>query len=296
MQNQKESHGGLENNGAISVENTREAAEQGHTDAQFNLACMYLNGRGVAQDNFKAVEWFRKAAEQGEVQAQFNLASMYAEGIGIEKDEATAVEWYTKAAKQGLADAQFCLALLYEEGRGVEKDEATAVKWYRKAAEQGHADAQNNLAVVPENVIAQKLTFVEPYCSNLSPQNADLLRQNAVRSLRLLYRLKAIPANAPPTDKAMKALFLDTTVRNTSAYWSTQLAAIEGATDEDKRKAYIIRESALFDSDPDQWWQHRVRDSYDFFVFNQTTTRHSSGCILPILLTGAGLISWHFIK
>ncbi len=40
-------------------------AEQGDVDAQFILGFMCANGKGVAQNNMKAVKWFKKAAEQG---------------------------------------------------------------------------------------------------------------------------------------------------------------------------------------------------------------------------------------
>jgi len=45
------------------VEWYREAAESGHTSAQFNLGVMYENGRGVDKDDSSAVEWYREAAE-----------------------------------------------------------------------------------------------------------------------------------------------------------------------------------------------------------------------------------------
>jgi serine/threonine protein kinase len=56
------------------------AAEQGNARAQFNLALMYDNGKGVSQDDAKAVEWYHKAAEQGHAAAQNCLGCMYAAG------------------------------------------------------------------------------------------------------------------------------------------------------------------------------------------------------------------------
>ena len=63
----------------------RKAAEQGHSQAQFNLGVMLANGRGIAKDEQEAVEWYRKAAEQGNVLAQINLGVMLANGRGIAK-------------------------------------------------------------------------------------------------------------------------------------------------------------------------------------------------------------------
>ena len=43
----------------------RKAAEQGHAEAQYNLAVRFLSGRGVARSDEEAFRWFRKAADQG---------------------------------------------------------------------------------------------------------------------------------------------------------------------------------------------------------------------------------------
>ncbi len=82
-----------------------EKAEQGDTDAQFNLGVMYNNGQGVTQDYTQAVSWYRKAAEQGHADAQFNLGVRYAKGQGVTKDYTQAVSWFRKAAEQGHANA-----------------------------------------------------------------------------------------------------------------------------------------------------------------------------------------------
>ena len=88
-----------------AVKWARKAAEQGHTQAQFLLAFMYVHGRGVTQDDAEAVKWYRKAAEQGHDNAQFNLGAMYAKGRGILQDNVQAYAWLNIAAAQGLAPA-----------------------------------------------------------------------------------------------------------------------------------------------------------------------------------------------
>jgi TPR repeat protein len=60
---------------------TRHAAEKGDPNAQLKLGLMYLNGEGVAQNNFEAAKWVRKSAEQGNAEAQFYLGLGYATGI-----------------------------------------------------------------------------------------------------------------------------------------------------------------------------------------------------------------------
>ena len=118
-------------------------AEQGHADAQYNLAVCYYNGTGVVQDYYAAVSWYRKAAEQGQANAQSRLGTCYGTGTGVAQDYYAAVSWFRKAAEQGLANAQYNLALCYYNGYGVTQDYYAAVSWFRKSAEQGDVDAQS---------------------------------------------------------------------------------------------------------------------------------------------------------
>ena len=62
---------------------------------------MYSDGNGVPQNYEKAAFWYRKAAEQGHADAQNNLAARYATGTGVAKDLAEALKWYRAAAAQG---------------------------------------------------------------------------------------------------------------------------------------------------------------------------------------------------
>ena len=55
-------------------------AESGNVEAQFYVAYMYDNGKGVPENDKTAVNWYNKAAEQRLVDAQFNLGNMYAFG------------------------------------------------------------------------------------------------------------------------------------------------------------------------------------------------------------------------
>ena len=83
-----------------------EAAKQGHAGAQYNLARLYDDGRGVDQNDEKAMRWYEKAAVQGHVDAQFNLATMYKDGQGMDQSDSMAMRWFAKAAAQGDEEAQ----------------------------------------------------------------------------------------------------------------------------------------------------------------------------------------------
>jgi hypothetical protein len=78
-----------------SLKDIRKAAEQGNAVAQNNLGLLYLNGKGVPQDDAEAVKWFLKAAQQDDQKAQFNLGVMYQDGLGIPQDHAEAIKWYS---------------------------------------------------------------------------------------------------------------------------------------------------------------------------------------------------------
>lgn len=113
--------------------------------AQNALGGMYRAGRGVKQDRKEAVTWYKLAAEQGHADAQYNLALQYSEGVGVKQDLAKAAKLYQLAADQGQSEAQASLGSFYERGTCVKKDYGHALKWYRLAAEQGNGLGFANL-------------------------------------------------------------------------------------------------------------------------------------------------------
>ena len=109
------------------------AAEQGHSNAQFNLGICYSDGKGVEQSYSKAAYWYERAAEQGDSKAQYNIGVCYYNGNGVEQSYSKAAYWYKKAAEQGHSVAQFNLGTCYYNGNGVEKSKTNAIYWFRKA-------------------------------------------------------------------------------------------------------------------------------------------------------------------
>lgn len=93
----------------------------------------------VKRNKEEAIRLLRQAAEQGHVDAQIKLGEAYFFGKGIGKDKNEAIKWYSKATEQGSADAQYKLGWCYYEGTQIAKDEDEAIKWWTKAKEQGHA-------------------------------------------------------------------------------------------------------------------------------------------------------------
>ena len=52
-------------------------------------------------DYATALRFFRPTAEQGDARAQFGLASMYLEGKGVPQDYGQALKWFRSAAAKG---------------------------------------------------------------------------------------------------------------------------------------------------------------------------------------------------
>jgi hypothetical protein len=133
---------------ATVLRELRPLADKGDAHAQSNLALLYENGWGVAQDNAKALTWYRRAASTGLADAQFGLARMYESGSAGIQDFAQAFALYQKAAEQGYANAQNNLGRMYLTGRGVAQDNEVALSWFQKAAAQGDAHAEFNLGLM----------------------------------------------------------------------------------------------------------------------------------------------------
>lgn len=116
-------------------------ANEGSTNAQFNLGIAYQFGRDTSRDLAEAQRWYQEAARQAHNSTQFNLAFLL---LREQKDE-QAVIWFKQAAQAGHAPSQRSLSRMYFDGRGITQDFMQAMKWYRLAAVQGHGDAQLNL-------------------------------------------------------------------------------------------------------------------------------------------------------
>jgi TPR repeat protein len=122
-------------------EATKARAEAGDAEAQVALGLMYMNGRGVAQNNSEAVKWYRLAAEQGKVGVQWLLGWMYEDGIFVAQNYQESLRWYRLAADQGDSDSYLALGIMYENGTGVPKSDQEALKWYELAAAKGVVEA-----------------------------------------------------------------------------------------------------------------------------------------------------------
>ena len=125
--------------------------------AQFGLARMYLQGRGVAKDASEAMNWFRKITDRKvddvqiyafeknpifpyengiKAETQCEIGEMYFRGQGVPADQAEGLKWFLRAVDKKVY-LRPRLGRIYEQGAGVPVDKAEALKWYLLAGNQG---------------------------------------------------------------------------------------------------------------------------------------------------------------
>jgi hypothetical protein len=70
--------------------------------AEFSLAVMYHEGRGVLKDWKEAAKWFELAAERGYPEAQFNIGWMYYVPEGVEENFVKSYVWMNLARQSAM--------------------------------------------------------------------------------------------------------------------------------------------------------------------------------------------------
>jgi uncharacterized protein len=142
---------GTAQNFGAALQWLKAASEQHYPRADYNLGILYMQGTGVRQDYNEARRWFQKAAEAGDSSAETNLGYLYDRGLGVPANAATASSWYSKAAEMGNPLAENNLADMYLRGEGVAQNDSDAFRWFEKAADQGHTGARIKLAYMYAN-------------------------------------------------------------------------------------------------------------------------------------------------
>ena len=166
-------------------------AQNGDTDAQFEVGRRYWNGEGVRENDNAAFSWFEKAALKGYPLALFMLGRCYYHGLGgASKDYKKAEMWldaavkggvnearelltraqfkvgeqcyrntsyrdaakyFELAAQQGDHRAQARMGIMYARGRGVVANKYKSIEWFQKAAAQGNKIALKGLKEMQED-------------------------------------------------------------------------------------------------------------------------------------------------
>jgi TPR repeat protein len=146
---------------ATALAKLKGPAAQGDADAQFLLAVMYENGRGIAEDYTQAMLWYKKSAVQGDERAQLHLGYMYAKGLGVAQDYKQAMIWYERAATQGQAMAQYNLAVMYYKGQWVAQDFVQAHKWLSLSGLRDQENSKMDLETLEKKMTPQQILEAE---------------------------------------------------------------------------------------------------------------------------------------
>lgn len=93
----------------------------------------------------KAFECYKQAAQQGHIQAMYELVLCYDFPKGCKQDLSKAFQLCLDAAKKGLPEAMCRVGMYFENGTGTYKDTQQAIYWYNEAAQRGNELAKRNL-------------------------------------------------------------------------------------------------------------------------------------------------------
>jgi len=114
----------------VSIEELTELAEQGDTEAAYDLAHAYYAGRGVDRDFSSARTWFSRAVRQGHPCAATYVGRIFDQGgFGVERDEARALEWYALGTESRDVNAYFIVGLRHLDAEAGEPTYEGAAKW-----------------------------------------------------------------------------------------------------------------------------------------------------------------------
>ena len=164
-----------------------QAAEAGNARAHFYLGQAHFTGKGVVQDEEKAIDWHKKAAKLGKGESSMTLAVTYLS----KKNTKEAVKWLRMGSDQEVQLASQTLGEIYFSGHeDIEPDFEEANKLFRLSAEQGSLQAKIYLAInylnglgVEKNLVKCNEWTVNAKSQAGSPnssatsQNNDMIKQ-----------------------------------------------------------------------------------------------------------------------
>jgi hypothetical protein len=156
------------NDYATAVNKFLPLARKGNASAQYYLAWLSQQGRGLPENKSAALMWARRAAAQGDAESQALIGLLYSMGHGVTRDDVEAARWFEKAASQGNWRGQMKMGLCHMCGLGLPMDPVKAYVWFELAAARstGHDQVLNrhlrdtfvSTHLTPEQIVeAQRL-------------------------------------------------------------------------------------------------------------------------------------------
>lgn len=117
------------------------------------------NYKKFKDDKLLFIAKYKPLADQGNSEAQYNIGYAYFHGIGVQPDKNQAIKWWTLAAKEGFIHAQYDLGVAYSRGDGIEKNSKEALKWYNLALSQSIAKQQKTISIDDRNVLTRLFSY-----------------------------------------------------------------------------------------------------------------------------------------
>jgi uncharacterized protein len=112
-------------------------------------------------DYEKAISEFQPLAAAGDPAAQYQLAKIYLEGRGPADGVPQGIALMTKAAHGGYPEAQAQLGLMYAMGLGVEVDNVQAYDWLTKAVNALPAGTRRTVAEANRDAVLKRMNATE---------------------------------------------------------------------------------------------------------------------------------------
>lgn len=131
-----------------------------------------VEGYGMPRDPKQAAYWYQLAADQGHAEAQFNLARLYSTGQGVKREQEQATRWMSAAATQGFAPAMAALGSRYASGTGIARDARLAYFWLTLAFLHGDRSAEKLRAAEAARLSPAEVASQDRAAQNWKPRMA----------------------------------------------------------------------------------------------------------------------------
>ncbi|HMB75397.1 MAG TPA: tetratricopeptide repeat protein, partial [Kiloniellaceae bacterium] len=150
---------GVDPDRAQAIRLYEKAAQAGQADAQFTMGLFYAEGGyGISQSWPAAVAWWREAAGNGHLEAQYLVGNAYHDGDGVTKSHDEAMVWWTRAAKAGYAPAMMKLGEHFADSEVVKRDLVRAYLWYDTAVVTFVRDDRRSEAALKRDAVAARMS------------------------------------------------------------------------------------------------------------------------------------------
>jgi len=121
------------------------AAQEGDTEAQYNLGFMYETGWGVPENPEEAIRWYNEASDMQHDVAQLRLAMMQIVGVGVKSSTKIGLEMLRRSAENGNRIAEILIQDLFDVGDVSDKDAKQIVSGIRRIFDEGELETINAL-------------------------------------------------------------------------------------------------------------------------------------------------------